>query len=129
MSDITIDIPGKFDGFFDGTSLMQYSQPEDLIADWGQAGVVLREAYENCRTIKRGKGVTYRITLPRDGELTREAIGILSTYAETCAVANRDSAYGRGLDPEDRNTAYGEMIAGQKVYARCATALTELDAK
>jgi hypothetical protein len=129
MSDITIDLPGKFDGFFSGSSVAQESLEKLTVDAGGYAGSVgLRKVYDAARRITRGKGYSLRLTIPRD-ENAADIIECLRDYADTCATVNEDNAYGRGLDPQDRNDAYGEMMGGRKVRDLCDKALADLDAK
>jgi hypothetical protein len=82
--DVTIDMPGKFSGFFSGSSVGQ-----GQIEDSGYPGAAaLWEAYRHARRIHRGHGHTVRLTFPRAD--AADALACLDAYAESCLVANSD---------------------------------------
>lgn len=126
---ITIDLPGKFDSYFDGSSVVQESLDRLTVEAGGYPGSIgLRRAYDASRKIVRGRGYSLRLTIARD-EHARDIIECLRDYADTCAKISADNAYGSGLDPSDRNDAYGEMMGGRKVRELCDQALATLDPK
>lgn len=121
---ITIDLPGKFDSFFSGSSVGQGQTDMKVSGYPGAPG--LYKAYTEARHIKRGKGYSLRLTIPVD-EHTRDVLDCLWDYADTCAVVNQDAAYDSTGSPEDRNDAYGEMVAGRKVCERVTALLLDLE--
>lgn len=121
---VIIDVPGKFDSFFSGSGVGQGQVSMEQSGDLGAPG--LYKAYCESERIIRGKGYSLRFIVPRD-DLTLEVLGCLRDYGDTCYHANRDNATGVGLDPEDRNSAYGEMMAGSIVVERVDAVLKMLD--
>lgn len=120
---VIIDMPGAFDSFF---SLSGVGQGIVGLRESGYPGAPgLYKAYQESTRITRGKGYSLRLTIPRD-EHTHDVLDCLRDYADTCAKVNEDNAYGTGLDPADRNDAYGEMMAGRKTRERCDKLLAEL---
>jgi hypothetical protein len=118
---ITIDLPGKFDNFFSGSSVGQGQFDGSY-----PGGECLYKAYMESKRITRGKGYSLRLTIPVD-EHTRDVLDCLRDYGETCISANKDST-GSDNEPEVRSDAYGEIAAGRKVCERVDAALKGLDA-
>lgn len=112
MDSITIDLPGKFVDYFSLTDVGQGNTDQKATGYPGAPG--LFAAYEASEVIKRGKGVTFRLTIPVD-EHTADVLNCLWKYADTCDWVNRD-------EPETR----GEMNAGRTVRARVEAARQKL---
>lgn len=101
-AEVTVVLPGKFDGFFSGTSVAQgegnYSRDPVL-----QAGAdLLYERYRDRFVVRAGRG--YRVRLDR---LTLDAVTVLRDYADTCVFVNED-------EPD-----HAEVAAARKVLAEC----------
>lgn len=115
MDTITIDLPGRFCEWFEGSSIVQ--EPRDGLAHYaGPGGPVLRDAWDAAQKITRGKGYSYRLTLTVD-DLTTETVDLLKSYAEAC------------LPGATENQEYAEADACRKVIARCDFASAKLTAK
>lgn len=102
----TVTIPGKFDGFFSGSSVAQgeggYSRNPEL-----QAGAdCLHTAYRD--RIYKGAGKGYSLQLRC---LTYDAVRVLADYASTCIAVN------------DEEPDYAERSAARKVLMACETIL------
>lgn len=84
---IIVDIPGKFLGYLDGTSMMQ--QPDTPL------DAECRDAI--CRGTNRrsGRGIRRRVIFDRN-----EVAGVLADYADICIVANSDDG-----DPAEARAA------------------------
>lgn len=106
---ITIDLPGKFNEYLNGTS--------EIEGENGKTPLYL--AYRAGRFIRRGKGYSVRLTLTtNDVENAREALLVLREYAESCIDCNGDLM----SDPETRSEVAGE-VAGAKVVIKRVDAL------
>lgn len=98
----TVIIPGKFDGYFSGSSLAQGEGKYSNDPVKQTAADVLYEAYQSRTKIRSGKG--YRLRLAR---LTVAAVAVLADYASTCIVVNGD-------EPD-----HAEIAAARKVLTDC----------
>lgn len=111
MDTITIDLPGKFVEFFEGSSIVQENLAE-LEAYAGPSGLMLRAAWEAAQKITRGKGYSYRLNLTASAD----AVDLLKSYAEACLAGAVD------------NQEYAEADAARKMITRCDAALATLGA-
>lgn len=103
----TVDLPGSFAEWLEGTSLVEQPEDNDEVAD------ALRTAFLDARVITRGRSRTHRVTVTADtaAELNGKAGQLLY-------VASANSV----MEPRDRT----EAAAARKVQARCADAVKEL---
>lgn len=122
---IVIDLPGKFDSFFSGSSVAQNPKNYSHEAD-SQAGAEhLHAAYIDREMIPRGKGHSLRLRLAGPFDLVESALDVLTDYTDACRVANGDAAGDRYADPSDRASARAEITASLKVDERVAKALAQ----
>jgi len=110
----TIDLPGKFDSWFDQTGLATG-------ADYGTAWVLdaATDAYKAAVRVRRGRGYALRLTVPDEG--ARDFLLLLREYAGYCIDANREDATAIGDDQDtvrDRFSALGETQAARRVIER-----------
>lgn len=105
---LTIDVPGAFDGFLEGTSEVQ-----------GENGdTPFRLAYKAAEHIRRGPGYTVRLKFG-DGDAD-EILSVLRMYAESCIDSNGDQMHERGMR--------SQVTAARKVLTRCDELTAELKA-
>lgn len=115
QSCITIDLPGKFDGFLEGTS--------EIAGENGKTPLYV--AYKAARYIRRGKGHTVRLSFSADDvESVREALLVLREYAESCIDCNQDLL----SDPDTRGEVAGEVAGAKVVITRVDNLLANLPA-
>jgi hypothetical protein len=113
MTTVTIDLPGKFDSDFSGSSV---GQGQTATSGYDGAAL-LYAAYKAGREIKRGKGYSLRLTLTGTTEEVTDALYCLFDYADTFVATNGD-------DPEYR--AY--RAAGDTMRRRAKDAAAALGA-
>lgn len=103
---MTIDVPGAFDLFLDGTSEVQ-----------GENGdTPFRLAYNEAGHIRRGGGYTVRLKFARaDAD---EILSVLRMYADSCIDSNSDQMHEPGIRTE--------VTAARKVITRCDELTAEL---
>lgn len=111
MDTITIDLPGRFVEFFEGSSIVQESREE--VGRYATGGLVLRDAYEAAQKITRGKGYSYRLTFTVDAD-TAVVLNLLEGYAEACLAGAQD------------NQEYAEADAARKVINRVEHAIAKM---
>lgn len=80
---LTVDIPGAFTEWFEGSGVMQ--DTDDKLDDPSRA---LRQAYNNARTIKRGRSFTVRLSTTDP-----YALWVLAEYADTVVQGGADADY------------------------------------
>lgn len=102
---ITINLPGKFNDFFSGSSV---GQGQTSLKDTGYPGAPgLYAAYQNAERRKVGKGYSYRLTIPVN-EDTDAILDCLWHYADTCYSVNLD-------EPDTRDEARAGLIVRDRV--------------
>lgn len=97
---VVLDLPGKFDVFFSGSSVGQ-GQVEN--SGYPRARETY-ELYKSATHFKRGKGYSTRMFVPK--EVAQGVLYTLWQYADSCIVANSD-------EPD-----YSEVGAAKKVLER-----------
>ena len=108
MATFEISMPGAFITFWTGTGVVS-GDPYSDDPDEERGARELREAWLACRSVKRGRGLSYKLTLP-----SPDAVLVLLGYAATCIMLNET-----GSDEPD----HSELGAARKVFARCEQAL------
>lgn len=102
---ITINLPGKFNDFFSGSSVGQGQTSLEATGYPGAPG--LYAAYLAAERRKVGKGYSYRLTIPVD-EHTDDVLRCLWEYADTCYWVNLD-------EPETRDEARAGQVVRDRV--------------
>lgn len=103
---LTIDLPGRFDGFFEGTSEAQ--------GDNGKTPLYL--AYQTGKIINRSRGYSMRLTLPTED--AEEILRVLREYAGDCIYFNQDQMREPGTQ--------AEVAAARLVINRCDVLLEKV---
>lgn len=121
MSDtISIDIPGAWHAFFEGTGVIQ--DKGDLTKVGYAGGPAVYKAYSEAEKIKRGKGYSLRLTFPLTE--AKDALDCLWEYADVCVMVTKENlsdAFG-----VERFEILGENTAAKRVMERCDKLLAEL---
>lgn len=123
---VQIDLPGKFDSFFSGSSVGQNPDGYSHVPAVQAGADLLHAAYIDCEHRKIGKGYALRLTLAGEASLVEHAIDVLGDYTDACRVANKDTAEDRYCDAADRASARAEMAASHKVDERIQVALRQV---
>lgn len=123
---VVIDLPGKFDSFFSGSSVAQNPENYSHEADQQAGADHLHAAYIDSEHRRIGKGYALRLTLAGPSDLVEASLGVLTDYADNCRVANQDAAEDRYSDPSDRASARAEITASRKVDERVEKALAQV---
>ena len=122
---VTVDLPGKFDSFFSGSSVAQNPENYSHEPDQQAGADLVHAAYIDSEHRRVGKGYALRLTLAGPYDLVESALGVLTDYADNCRVANQDAAEDRYSDPSDRASARAEITASRKVDERVDKALAQ----